>query len=471
LILEREQIQRYMRHIIMPEIGGPGQKKLLDSSVLVHCESISNSAVMLYYLAAMGIGKIDCYAENIDGMEFISRNAKGLNPDLQLQIADVPGIEEYDYTDNYDIIIIFYEKAVQSSRINATDTPAIYTAVAGDWGYIRTVRTKESISQIIDEINNLYAEIKNPEYFSLFSKAYLGFNCTLTAIEAVKVLLNIGSVSEQALKYDLSTYNFGYNQFNNAKKEYVINPENARKELSKAKVLIIGSGGLGSPAAYTLAMSGIEKLGMIDFDTVETSNLNRQILHSTDTIGMAKVKSAEIFLKRLNSDVEICTYNEKFSLENAEALIADYDMVIDGLDNLPNRYLLNDVCYFLKKPWLEAGVLRFDGLATTILPDKSICYRCIFPEVKGRGPIPSCSETGVLGAVPGVMGMIQAIEAIKYLTGVGVPLVNKLLVYDALNIDFTLLDIDRSPHCKLCGTDPTIKTPKEYEFVCTNQFQ
>jgi molybdopterin/thiamine biosynthesis adenylyltransferase len=339
----------------------------------------------------------------------------------------------------------------------------------GDYGYLRTVRVKENISPAIAEINNLYAANKECEHFSLFSTAYIGLNCTLAAIEAVKVLLNIGTVCEQALHYDLGTYNFAYGPIDHVKKESSISPETARKKLVEAKVLIIGSGGLGSPAAYALAMTGIGKLGLVDFDTVEISNLNRQILHSTDTIGMAKVKSAEIFLKRLAPDLEICTYNEKFSLENAEAIIADYDIVIDGLDNLPNRYLLNDICYFLEKPWLEAGVLRFDGITTAILPGKSICYRCIFPEVKDRGPIPSCSETGVLGAVPGVMGMIEAIEVIKYLTGIGVPLVNKLLVFDALTTDFNLLDIERSPHCELCGTDPTIKAPKDYEFTCKSK--
>ncbi|MGE5677016.1 MAG: HesA/MoeB/ThiF family protein, partial [Pseudomonadota bacterium] len=229
------------------------------------------------------------------------------------------------------------------------------------------------------------------------------------------------------------------------------------------------SGGLGSPAAYVLARSGIGKLGLVDYDTVEVSNLNRQILHSTETVGMPKVRSAERYLRTLAPDTEVCTYDQKFSAANAEEIVSEYDIVIDGLDNLPNRYLLNDVCYFIRKPFIEAGVLRFDGLATTILPDVSPCYRCIFPESKEQASVPSCSETGVLGAVPGVMGVIQALEAMRYITGIGAGLVNKIFIYDALNADISLVDVYRSHQCELCGTAPTIKTIKDYDFVCKSK--
>lgn len=469
MILEREQIQRYMRHIIMPEISGPGQKKLLDSSILIYCENISSCAVLLYYLSAMGIGKIACYAGNIDGMEFISRKVRGLNPDLQLRIIDVSGDRKADPSAGYNAVIRFYEKPVSMPEIDIADVPLIFTAVAGDCGYIKAVRPGESLEQAVAEINDLYAGHTESGYSSLFGNAYLGFNCILAAAEAVKVLLDIGTVSKQALQYNLATYTFNYGQVDDKKTEHNITVESAREKLSRARILIIGSGGLGSPAAYTLALSGIGTLGLVDFDTVEISNLNRQILHSTDTLGMPKVVSAESFLRALKPDIEIRTYEQKLSLENAEALISDYDIVIDGLDNLPNRYLLNDVCYFLKKPMLEAGVLRFDGLATTILPDVSPCYRCIFPETEDKSPIPACSETGVLGAVPGIMGTIQAIEAIKHLTGIGTPLVNKLLIFDALNTDFTLLDIDKASNCELCGTNPEIKSPRSYEFTCKDE--
>jgi len=469
MILKREQAQRYKRQIAIQEISGPGQKKLLDSTILVICDSISDTAVMLYYIAAMGIGKISYQAKNSDGFELIFQNARGLNPDLQLQITDNPAGNSSDYTVNYDAIIIFCDNAAPNLKINTAEIPVIFSAAAGCCGYLRTVRDKESISRTIDEVNNFYAENKYYEYLPLFHNAYLGFICALTAIEVVRALLGIGSAAEKALQFNLASYEFAYGKVMNRKIEYAKDPENVRKQLSKAKILIVGSGGLGSPNAYMLAMSGIGKIGLVDYDTVEASNLNRQILHSTETIGMAKVKSAEIFLKRLNPDVELCTYEQKFSIENAEALIKEYDLVIEGLDNLPNRYLLNDTCYFLKKPLIEAGVIRFDGLTTTILPGKSPCYRCIFPEVADSNNTPSCSETGILGGVPGVMGMLQAIEAIKYLTGVGVPLVNKILLFDALNTDFTLLDIDKAPNCALCGTNPTITELKDYEFICKNK--
>lgn len=469
MILEREQIQRYMRHIIMPEIGGPGQKKLLNSSILIYCDNISYSAVMLYYLAAMGIGKISIHAENTDGIELISQNAKGLNPDLELVIADISGGNNFYTAVNYDVIVVFYEKPVEDLKINIIDVPIIFFASAGDCGYIRTVHAKENINQVVSEVNDFLINNRRYEYSHFFDNAYLGFISTLAAIEAVKVTLGIGSTNEKALQFNLATYDFAYGHINNKKAECSANLESAREKLSKAKILIVGCGGLGSPAAYTLAMSGIGKLGLIDYDTVEISNLNRQILHSTDSIGLAKVKSAEKFIKRLNPSVEICIYDQEFSLENAETLISDYDVVIDGLDNLPIRYLLNDICYFLKKPWIEAGVLRFNGLATTILPGKSPCYRCIFPEAKGRTSMLSCSESGVLGAVPGVMGMIQTIESIKFLTGVGVPLINKILYFDALYGEFTLLDIDKASNCELCGANPAIRAPKHYEFICNNK--
>lgn len=454
MILGKEQIQRYLRHIIIPEISGPGQKKLLESSVLVCCDSISSSAVMIYYLSAMGIGKIGCHSGNTDESEFIFQKARGLNPDLQILMAD--------FAEDYDAMVVFCEKPIPASKIGAADIPVIFSAVNGDCGYLKIIREKESFFQVVDEINNFYMENRSNEHLLLFSKAYFGIICTLAAIEVVKVLLDIGSSDKQALHFNLGTYDFSYDHICNKKTEYDIDPENARKQLGKARVLIVGTGGLGSPVAYMLAISGIGKLGLVDYDTVEISNLNRQILHSTETLGMAKVKSAETFLNRLNPDLEICTYEQKLSSENAEALIADYDVIISALDNLPNRYLLNDACYFSKKPLIEAGVLRFDGLATTIIPGASPCYRCIFPETEDSNPVPACSETGVLGAVPGVMGMIQALEALKHLTGIGVTLTNKILMFDALDMDFTLIDIDKSPKCALCGTNPTVTTLRDY---------
>lgn len=442
-MLTKEQTQRYLRQIVIPEIGSSGQKKLLEASLLIYCDSISNSAVMLYYLSAMGIGKISCSADSIEGYEFIFQKARGLNPDLEIGMAD--------YTANYDAIIVLCEKAVPNLIINTSDIPIIFSAAAGDCGYIRKIRGNESNAPVVDEIRDFFAKNKDFEYTPLFKMAYLGFICALTASEAVKALLAIGSNIEQPLQFNLSTYSFLNGQVDSKKTDNKAELESARKRLQNARVLIVGSGGLGSPNAYMLTMSGVGRLGLIDYDTVEISNLNRQILHSTDTVGMAKVKSAEKFLKSLNRNTEIRIYEDKFSLENAEVIVADYDLVIEGLDNLPNRYLLNDICYILKKPLIESGVSLFGGLVTTLIPDKGPCYRCIFPEAsEQKAPSPPF-DPGILGAVPGVMGMLQTIESIKLLTGIGVPLLNKMILFDALNTDFTILDIEKTPHCKLCG--------------------
>jgi len=462
MILEREQIQRYLRHILMPEISGRGQKKLLDSSILIYCHSLSNSALMLYYLAAMGIGKISCYTEDLTGIKFIKEHINKLNPDVDFSIV-------LETKDNYDAAVICCEKSELPSNICDWHIPTILSATSGDYGFLKSIILNKSIHGAIEEINSFYTKISNQQADTLFNKSCISLLGVLTSIEVVKALLKIGITQEETLQFDLYSYDFEYGKDLANVQLYNLDQENIIKTINKAKVLIVGSGGLGSPVAYMLASMGIGKLGLVDYDTVEISNLNRQILHSTDKIEMAKVKSAAEFLKRLHPEMAICTYEQKFSIENAEDIIKDYDIVIDGLDNLPTRYLLNDVCYFMKKTLIEAGVLGFKGLATTIQPDIGPCYRCIFPESSDNSTIPACSETGVLGAVPGVMGIIQAIEALKHLTGIGIPLQGKILQFDAMDLDITVLDIHKEPRCELCGNTATIHSLKNYEFVCTNK--
>ena len=470
MILEREKINRYMRHIIMPEIGGMGQKKLLDSSILLYCDNLSNSALMLYYLTAMGIGKIHCHAGYALDKELLIQNLQSLNPHVEICITDNSYHQQAVQDSNYDTVIVSSEKAgINIDFSNLQNMPIILTAAAGDCGYLQTVNREKNLSLALDELNSFYLNNDNDQSASLFNKACISLLGTLAAIEAVKILLNIGCECKNALQFDLASLNFIYDENTLNPLKYSLKADQISKQLKKAKALIVGSGGLGSPAAYMLASMGIGRLGLVDYDTVEISNLNRQILHATDKIGMPKVKSAEEFLKRFNSEIDICTYDQKFSIENAEELIKDYDIIIDGLDNLPTRYLLNDICYFLKKPLIEAGVLRFYGLATTIQSDIGPCYRCIFHENTNSSPIPSCSETGVLGAVPGVMGIIQAVEVLKHLTGIGIPLVNKILMFDGLNLDIAVLDIYKDPSCALCGNDATIDSLKNYEFECNSK--
>lgn len=462
MILEREQIQRYLRQILMPEISGMGQKKLLDSSILVYCHSLSNSALMLYYLAAMGIGKISCYTENLTGIAFIKEHINKLNPDVDFCI--VP-----ETKGNYDAAAICCEKSELPSNICDWHMPTILSAASGDCGFLKSIIINKNIHGAIEEINSFYTKISSQQADTLFNKSCISLLGVLTSIEVIKALLKIGITQKETLQFDLYSYNFEYGKDLASVQLYHLDQENIINAINKAKILIVGNGGLGSPVAYMLASMGMGKLGLVDYDTVELSNLNRQILHSTDKIGMAKVKSAKEFLKRLHPEMEICTYEQKFSIENAEDIVKDYDIVIDGLDNLPTRYLLNDVCYFTKKTLIEAGVLGFMGLATAIQPDIGPCYRCIFPESSDNKAVPACSETGVLGAVPGVMGIIQAIEATKHLTGVGIPLQGNILQFDAMNLDINVLDIYKDPRCELCGSDATIHSLKDYEFVCTSK--
>jgi adenylyltransferase/sulfurtransferase len=239
-----------------------------------------------------------------------------------------------------------------------------------------------------------------------------------------------------------------------------------QKKLKEAKILVAGAGGLGSPASLYLAAAGIGLIGIIDMDIVDISNLQRQILHRTEDIGREKTLSAERSLKDINPDIEVRRYQERISADNIMDIIKDYDLIIDGVDNFPARYLLNDACFFLSKPLVDAGILRFDGQLMTIIPNKGPCYRCIFPEPPPPGMVPSCQEAGILGAVAGILGVLQATEAIKYILGKGELLVGKILIFDALALTFRIINISKNKDCPLCGVEPKIKELKEYDIRC-----
>ncbi len=239
-----------------------------------------------------------------------------------------------------------------------------------------------------------------------------------------------------------------------------------QKKLLEAKVLVIGCGGLGSPVAYYLAAAGVGTLGLVDSDKVELNNLQRQILHFTEDVGIPKVESAKNKLSRLNPDIKINTYNIRLTSQNILDIIKNYDVIVDGSDNFPTRYLVNDACVFAKKPLVHAGILRFDGQATTIIPYEGPCYRCIFPEPPPAGLVPSCQEAGILGVVAGILGLIQANEVIKLILGIGEVLVGKLLVFNALDSNFRKVKIHRNENCAVCGKNPTIKELIDYELFC-----
>ena len=245
-----------------------------------------------------------------------------------------------------------------------------------------------------------------------------------------------------------------------------IGPEGQRR-LNEARVLCIGAGGLGSPAAIYLAAAGVGKLGLVDFDDVDLTNLQRQILHGTKDIGRRKLDSARDRLRDVNPNVEIETYECRFTGKNALEIVSGYDVVVDGSDNFPTRYLSNDVCVFAQKPNVYGSVFRFDGQTTVFAPHlEGPCYRCLFPEPPAPGSVPNCAQAGVLGVLPGIIGTIQANEAIKLILGVGEPLLGRLLYFDALKMKFREFSLRRDPQCPVCGDSPTITAPIDYEQFC-----
>lgn len=239
-----------------------------------------------------------------------------------------------------------------------------------------------------------------------------------------------------------------------------------QEKLLSAKVLIIGAGGLGSPCALYLAAAGIGKIGIVDSDEVELNNLQRQILHSTKDVGRSKTESAKDRLNAINPDVEVAPYKIRFVSENILNIIKDYDIIIDGSDNFPTRYLVNDACVLSKKPLSHGGIFRYDGQAITILPGESACYRCLFPTPPPPGLVPSCQEAGILGVVAGVIGTIQANEVLKYILGIGDLLAGKLLVFNALDSSFRQVKVPKDPKCPVCGENPTITKLIDYEQFC-----
>jgi len=244
--------------------------------------------------------------------------------------------------------------------------------------------------------------------------------------------------------------------------------ETGQQKLLKSKVLLIGAGGLGSPAAYYLASAGVGTLGIVDSDVVDLTNLQRQILHTTERIGESKVSSAKKTLEALNPDVKIIGYEERLTAANIDRIIEGYDVVIDGADNFPTRYLLNDASVKHRIPVVHGSIFRFEGQVTVFKPFEGPCYRCLFPEPPPPELAPSCAEAGVLGVLPGVIGTLQATEAIKLLLGIGESLVGRYLLYDALEESFREVRLRRDPECPVCGEHPTITDYIDYEGFCAS---
>ncbi len=243
-----------------------------------------------------------------------------------------------------------------------------------------------------------------------------------------------------------------------------------QKKINGAKVLMVGAGGLGAPVGYYLAAAGVGKIGIVDGDHVELSNLQRQIVHSTEDLGKNKAISARETLLALNPDIEVVTYQERVTSENILGILEDYEIVVDGSDNFPTRYLVNDACVLTRKPLSHGAVFRFHGQAMTIVPGEGPCYRCLFREPPPPGMVASCQEAGVLGVLPGLIGMIQATEVLKLILGAGKVLKGRLMIYEALEMEFKNIKVQKDPDCPVCGDHPTITKLIDYEEFCRVNF-
>lgn len=274
-----------------------------------------------------------------------------------------------------------------------------------------------------------------------------------------KALINPAAVADVGLSHEeVQRYS-----------RHLIMPEvgmEGQKKLKAASVLLIGAGGLGSPLAMYLAAAGVGRIGLVDYDVVDYTNLQRQIIHGTKDVGRPKLESAKARILDINPHVWVDTYNVPLTSANALELFEPYDIVIDGTDNFPTRYLTNDACVLLGKPNVYGSIFRFEGQASVFYAQEGPCYRCLFPEPPPPGLVPSCAEGGVLGVLPGTIGAIQTTEAIKLILGVGEPLIGRLLLYDALNMSFDEVRLRKNPNCPICGEHPTVTELIDYEEFC-----
>ena len=483
MILSKEQINRYLRNIIIPEISGAGQKKIIESKVFISAATVEDASSLIYYLAASGVGNIYCSFKNNQGFDNLLSKVQDLNCDVAIELIDYQSDEVYEnllLNDGFVIRILICNYGnlkdnlmdFSNSHDNSKYIPTI-VAIYSEWkGFLFTVNNQEDFDSL--SLNSLdLPDLESPSLEKegdILSTCLLG---TITAVEYIKLCLNIGISLNNPFYFNLLSMEFYKSEDNNINKAIVdffkddysktllptiFEKTLKTKKLSESKVLIIGTGGLGSPATFALASLGIGTLGLVDFDTVEISNLNRQILHSSSRINMPKVQSAKVFIKDLNPNINVIIYNTSLDISNAIDIIKDYDVVVDGVDNFPDRYLINDSCYYANIPLVDAAAVRFHGLIMTILPKKGPCYRCISPKIPDKNGV-SCSEAGVLGPIPGVMGFLQAAEVVKLLLGKGNTLCNRIIYYDALNCDFDTINTHRSSNCELCGNSLAVNEP------------
>ncbi len=444
--LEKDQIQRYLRHIIMHQIRGMGQRTLLESKILVYAQSTVVVEEFLFYLAAAGIGNVYCYFEDSTNWDETRGYLLDLNPDLKFSLlGDIDDIGELSAAKiNYTVVFgdVDFQKKLQNEQ-NIWFTPVL-VATPMPWEGILAY----GIDNLAVKHENRYLGNGFGIVGKTLSQGFLG---TLMVVELIKLLLGLGEMLKGQIYFNLLDMVFDSHPNEIVTKEIKKKESFISDKMKRSKVLIIGTGGLGSPVAMTLAKAGVGTIGLVDFDTIEYSNLNRQILHSTSRVGTLKVESAKYMLGKINKNVNVITYPIAFSEETASELILEYDIIIDGLDNIPTRYILNDHCQKFQKPLMEAGVLTFYGQITTLVPGETPCYRCILPEKAETSSIPPCSEVGVLGPVPGIIGVLQATEAIKHILDINNSLKGKLLMYDGLESEFNKIPVRKSKFCGVCG--------------------
>ncbi len=457
--LTPQQAQRYMRQIIMPEISGRGQETLLETHVILYMPSVEWGEMMLAYLAAVGVGHVTCVLDDIESGDGIIKHVQDLNPEMELKKIPVGEPEIYPTENTQDAFIVIgpteyietHRRIInESSRATVkvmesepeNQATAVFVEVKPWQGRIQT----RNYSQV-----STHTQTNHSRKVSIGEGLSASFGGIMAVIELVKLRLGIGQQLMKPFNYDLMSMTFNHPDKTNKGLNYM--KENTlRQGLAKGKVLLVGSGGLGSPAAFALAKAGIGTLGLVDHDQVDLSNLNRQILHTTSRIGLPKVESGAKTLRMLNPKMTVHTYQERMTEKNVDNLLQAYDLLLDGLDNLPSRYVANQAAVVAGKPFFQAGVLTFYGQSTSILPGDGPCYECIFPQSEDSGNAPTCEETGVLGAVPGLMGIIQAVEIIKQLCGLKPSLHNKYLMVDTLETEFTTIEFTQRLGCAICSS-------------------
>ena len=444
-MLTKEQVNHYLRHIIIPQIGEKGQKKLLDSSALIYCENTESLRIAAYYLSASGTGKIYCYLENKEGHERLFDEITDLNKDTEVSLYEESNAASNEAS--YRIVTgsMIFVKQITSQLSKNKFIPTIIS-ISSSWkGSLQTFTNSENLKEFIQSLNKVNYEnsLESPNFFAN------DFSAILSVIEGIKIVLNLG-VQKNKLFYNLLSMEF--TETANIFEKLIDNSFDAPDplpKLSQEKILIVGAGGLGSPAAYALTKAGIKTLGLLDLDFVEMSNLNRQVLHSFSRIGIAKVESAKYLLKKIKPEINIKTHQVELTESNAAEIISQYSLVIAAVDNIESRYLINDSCFKLNIPVCEAGILDFHGTATTIIPKEGHCYRCLYPKINTAAL--SNLPQGVLGPIPGIMGYIEAAEAVKVLTKVGNTLKNKIILFDSLDMDFNIIQVKTYPQCPTCG--------------------